>query len=56
MVGDSSLDVEAAHAAGMAVAAVTWGFTPRESLIAVRPDFLAGSVQELESWLLGPDR
>jgi len=39
MVGDSATDVDAARAAGVRVAGVTWGFHP-EALRAARPDRL----------------
>lgn len=39
-VGDETRDIEAAHAVGLKVAAVTWGFNSRRSLEAHHPDFL----------------
>lgn len=39
-VGDETRDIEAARQAGMAVAAVTWGFARREALEAAAPDHL----------------
>lgn len=53
LVGDSLVDIEAARAAGIAVAAVGWGYTAGAELRGREPDFLAGSVAELESWLRG---
>jgi phosphoglycolate phosphatase len=53
MVGDSVVDVEAARAAGMAAAAVTWGFGARGALAAAQPDFLAETPEELGEWLEG---
>ena len=40
LVGDGLPDVRLARAAQCRVAAVTWGYTPREILIAERPDWL----------------
>jgi phosphoglycolate phosphatase len=40
LVGDSEVDVETARRAGVAVAAVTWGFRSREQLAATSPNWL----------------
>jgi phosphoglycolate phosphatase len=40
LVGDGLPDVRLSRAAGCRVAAVTWGYTPREALEAERPDWL----------------
>jgi phosphoglycolate phosphatase len=40
LVGDGLPDVRLARAAGCRVAAVTWGYTPREALAAERPDWI----------------
>jgi len=53
MVGDSTIDIEAARAARVAVAAVTWGFSSRESLIAASPDYLPADPAALGDWILG---
>jgi phosphoglycolate phosphatase len=53
MVGDSDIDIRAARAAGMPVAAVSWGFAPSAELEAAEPDRLVGEVRELEAWILG---
>lgn len=53
MVGDSAIDIEAARSAGIAVAAVTWGFTPGPSLRKRGPDRLVDGSAQLEEWLLG---
>lgn len=39
-IGDEIRDVRAARKAGIAVAAVTWGFNSPEALAAAKPDFL----------------
>jgi len=43
MVGDSHVDIECGRAAGLQTCAVTYGFRPREELLAYRPDFLIDS-------------
>ncbi len=40
MVGDSEVDLAFAHACGMRAVAVSWGFRPREALIAAAPEAL----------------
>jgi phosphoglycolate phosphatase len=52
MVGDSVVDVQAARAAGLPVAAVTWGFGSREELLAAGPDRLVADAEELTGWVL----
>lgn len=47
MVGDSRNDVEAARAAGVRVAAVTFGYNHGEPVAASRPDWLLGSLTGL---------
>lgn len=53
MVGDSDIDVLAARAARMPVAAVAWGFGPREELVAAGADRIMDDVCELTAWILG---
>jgi phosphoglycolate phosphatase len=53
MIGDSRLDLEAGHAAGMTTVAVSWGLSPREALAACAPDHLVDSAQDLEGLLNG---
>jgi phosphoglycolate phosphatase len=50
-VGDEVRDVEAARQAGVAVAAVAWGFNDRELLAGQAPDCLADSPEQLLGWL-----
>ncbi len=47
MVGDSPVDIRAGRAAGISVAAVTYGFRPIEELRAETPDLLLNSFDEL---------
>ncbi len=46
MIGDSTVDVEAARAAGMRVGIVSHGFVPREYLAAANPDWLVDSLAD----------
>lgn len=46
-VGDEIIDIKSAHKLGMSVAAVTWGYSSREGLIAHRPDALVDTVAGL---------
>ncbi len=50
MVGDSGIDIETAHNAGIPVIAVSWGFRPRIELAAA--DSIADTVDELGRTLL----
>ncbi|MDL1872851.1 HAD family hydrolase [Deltaproteobacteria bacterium PRO3] len=43
MVGDSHVDIECGRAAGLATCAVSYGFRPREELLAYEPDYLIDS-------------
>ena len=47
MVGDGLPDVAVARGAGCPVAAVTWGYTPRETIVAQRPDFVVEAPADL---------
>jgi phosphoglycolate phosphatase len=51
MVGDSSVDVLTARAAGIACCGVTYGFQP-ESLADPAPDLLVDRMEQLADWLL----
>jgi phosphoglycolate phosphatase len=46
-VGDGIPDVLAARALGCPIAAATWGYVPRDTLAAERPDWLIASPGEL---------
>ena len=50
-VGDATVDVLAARAAGMTAVAVTWGAGEREALVATGPDLVCDSVGELAAYL-----
>lgn len=52
-VGDEVRDIEAAHQAGCAAAAVAWGYGAPEALAAAAPDYLAPSPGALADFLLG---
>lgn len=51
-VGDAGVDVRAAHAAGMAAIAVTWGAGTRDGLEALQPDAVVDTVAELQHLLI----
>jgi phosphoglycolate phosphatase len=51
MVGDSRHDIEAARAAGMAVAGVRYGYAAPGELQRHPPDVLLDSLAELPAWL-----
>lgn len=46
-IGDSDVDMQTAHNAGVKACAATWGFKPREVLAACGPDYLIDTPQEL---------
>lgn len=48
-VGDEGRDVEAAHRAGFASAAVTWGYATKDALQRCSPTFIVNSLSELAS-------
>ena len=52
-VGDATVDVLAARAAGMAAVAVTWGAGERAALVATGPDAVVDTVADLAAYLLG---
>lgn len=51
-VGDATVDILAARAAGMAGIAVTWGAGERQALEATGPERVVDSVDELTAYLL----
>lgn len=52
-IGDEARDIEAARAAGVAAAAVTWGYATPELLESRAPDHLVRSVADLQALLTG---
>lgn len=46
-IGDETRDIEAAHCQGLAVAAVSWGFSDRTALEAQGPTFLVDTPEDL---------
>lgn len=53
MVGDSAVDIQTAHNAGIDSIAVSWGFRFMEELEQANPTHIVGSVKELRELLLG---
>lgn len=55
-VGDSSVDMETAHNAGLPACGVTWGFRSRESLEAAGAEFLADTPEQVAAVILGEEK
>ena len=55
-VGDSSVDMETAHNAGLPACGVTWGFRSREGLEAAGAEFLAVTSEQLAAVILGKEK
>jgi len=51
LIGDSMVDAGTAREVGIPFCAVSWGYTPRATLAAERPDFLVDTLPELETLL-----
>jgi phosphoglycolate phosphatase len=47
MIGDRSVDIEAAHGNGLRSIGVLWGFGARGEVASARPTYIAGDVDEL---------
>lgn len=54
-IGDEIRDIEAARAAGIAAAAVTWGFATPETLHAHKPDVVFERMEDIALRLLGAE-
>ena len=52
-IGDSKTDVFTARNAKLDCIAVTWGFADREEMVALQPDVLCDTMEELEKAILG---
>lgn len=53
-VGDETRDIEASQKVGIRIAAVTWGYNSRRSLVAMKPDFVFEDPKELVALLSNP--
>jgi phosphoglycolate phosphatase len=53
VIGDETRDMEAARQAGLACAAVTWGYATTAALAACGPDHLAAGFDELAALVIG---
>lgn len=51
-VGDSDVDIQTGHNAGVRSCGVTWGFRSRKSLVDAGADYLAESTEELQRIIL----
>lgn len=51
-VGDSGVDMQTAHQAGVIAAGVTWGFRPRTELEAFHPAYIVDRAEEIPPLLL----
>lgn len=53
-IGDETRDITAARRAGIACAAVSWGYMRRDVLAAARPDHLFDAMEEIPAAVLAP--
>ena len=51
MVGDSGVDMQTAHNAGIRSVGVSWGFRSRKELEQLSPDAIADNIKELREIL-----
>jgi phosphoglycolate phosphatase len=52
-VGDEVIDVKSAHASGMKIVAVSWGYASRVGLVKHKPEAIVDSSEQLSKILLG---
>ena len=52
-VGDSNVDIQTGHNAGIDVCGALWGFRGYEELSAMNPTYLAKDAAELEKIIMG---
>lgn len=50
-IGDETRDIEASQKAGIRIAAVTWGYNTRASLLELNPDFACERTEDLAALL-----
>lgn len=50
-IGDELRDIEAARAAGIAGGAVTWGYSAADALVAMKPDLIFASIDDIAARL-----
>jgi phosphoglycolate phosphatase len=55
-IGDETRDIEAARAAGIACAAVTWGYAAPNALKAMEPDLVFERLDDIAGALIANDR
>lgn len=48
-IGDSLVDIQTAHNAHLPIAACSWGFVPKEQLVAAEPDYLVDKPDQILS-------
>ena len=51
-IGDSNHEIEEAQKAGVHAGAVTWGFSTKEKLEALKPNYIINNIEELKSIIL----
>lgn len=49
MIGDTTLDIQAAQVNNCASAAVTWGYSSKDELLSVHPDYIFANAEEILS-------
>jgi len=53
-IGDSLVDIQTAHNAHLPIVACSWGFVPKEQLVAAEPDYLVDKPDQILSLILKP--